>query len=48
MDNGNEKLVYPYHGTSRDLLSAVKSYDMGLSGFTSHPRGRCAAEFCGL
>jgi hypothetical protein len=33
------------YGTSRLLLHAVKSYDMGLSRFTSHPRGRCAADF---
>jgi hypothetical protein len=33
------------HGTSRVLLHAVKSYDMGPSGFASHPKGRCAAEF---
>jgi hypothetical protein len=32
-------------GTSRVLLHAVKSYDMGPSRFTSHPRGRCAADF---
>jgi hypothetical protein len=25
-------------GTSRVLLHAVKSYDMGTSGFTSHPK----------
>jgi hypothetical protein len=31
--------------TSRVLLHAVKSYDMGPSRFTSHPRGRCAADF---
>jgi hypothetical protein len=29
-------------GTSRVHLHAVKSYDMGPSRFTSHPRGRCA------
>jgi hypothetical protein len=32
-------------GTSRVLLHAVKSYDMGPSRFTSYPRGRCAADF---
>jgi hypothetical protein len=32
-------------GTSRVLLHAAKSYDMGPSRFTSHPRGRCAADF---
>jgi hypothetical protein len=32
-------------GTSRVLLHAVKCYDMGPSRFTSHPRGRCAADF---
>jgi hypothetical protein len=31
-------------GTSRVLLHAVKSYDMGPSRFTSHPRGRCAVD----
>jgi hypothetical protein len=25
-------------GTSREILHAVKSYDMGPSGFTSHPK----------
>jgi hypothetical protein len=32
-------------GTSRVLLHAVKSYDVGPSRFTSHPRGRCAVDF---
>jgi hypothetical protein len=32
-------------GTLRVLLHAVKSYDMGPSRFTSHPRGTCAAVF---
>jgi hypothetical protein len=32
-------------GTSRVLLHAVKSYDMGPSRLTSHPKGRCAADF---
>jgi hypothetical protein len=32
-------------GTSKHFLHAVKSYDMGPSGFTSHPRARCAADF---
>jgi hypothetical protein len=32
-------------GTSRVLLHAVKSYYMGPSRFTSHPRGRWAADF---
>jgi hypothetical protein len=32
-------------GTSTVLSQAVKSYDMGPSRFTSHPRGRCAADF---
>jgi hypothetical protein len=32
-------------GTSRILLHAVKSYDVGPSRFTSHPIGRCAADF---
>jgi hypothetical protein len=29
----------------QEFLHAVKSYDMGPSGFTSHPTGRCAADF---
>jgi hypothetical protein len=32
-------------GTSRVLLHAVKCYDMEPPRFTSHPRGRCAADF---
>jgi hypothetical protein len=32
-------------GISRVFLHDVKSYDMGPSRFTSHPRGRCAADF---
>jgi hypothetical protein len=32
-------------GTSRVLLYAVKSYDMGPSRFTSHLRGMWAADF---
>jgi hypothetical protein len=36
--------IHPY-GTSRVLLHDVKSYDMGPSRFTSHPRERCAADF---
>jgi hypothetical protein len=35
-------------GTSRVLFHAVKSYDMGPSRLTSHPRGRCAADFIAL
>jgi hypothetical protein len=35
-------------GTSRVLLHAVKSYDMRSSSFTSHPRGRRAADFIAL
>jgi hypothetical protein len=31
-------------GTLRVLLHAAKPYDMEPSRFTSHPRGRCAAE----
>jgi hypothetical protein len=30
--------------TSRVILHAIKSYDMGPSRFNSHPRGRCAAD----
>jgi hypothetical protein len=32
-------------GNSGVLLHAVKSYNMGPSRFTSHPRGRCATDF---
>jgi hypothetical protein len=39
--------IHP-RGTSGVLLHAVKSYDMGLSRFTSHPRGRCVADFSRL
>jgi hypothetical protein len=35
-------------GTSRVLLHAVKSYDMGPSRFYSHRRARCAADFIAL
>jgi hypothetical protein len=35
-------------GTSRVLLHAVKSYDMGPSRFTFHPRGRCVRIFIAL
>jgi hypothetical protein len=35
-------------GTSRVILHAAKSYDMGPSRFTSHPTGRCAADFITL
>jgi hypothetical protein len=35
-------------GISRVILHAVKSYDMGLSGFNSHPRGRCTADSIAL
>jgi hypothetical protein len=42
---GNENLVFHPHGTSRFILHAVKSYDMGPSGFTSQPKGRCAVDF---
>jgi hypothetical protein len=43
-ERGNFCLIHPC-GISRVLLHAVKSYDMGPSRFTSHPRGRCAADF---
>jgi hypothetical protein len=36
--------IYPC-GTTRFILHAIKSYDMGPSRFTSHPRGRCTADF---
>jgi hypothetical protein len=43
--SGATELVNYRRGTSRVLLHAVKSYDMGPSDFTFHPRGRCAADF---
>jgi hypothetical protein len=47
MGEGEIREILSVHpcGTSRVLLDAVKSYDMGPSRFTSHPRGRCAADF---
>jgi hypothetical protein len=44
---GEEMRMLSIHprGTSRVLLHAVKSYGMGPSRFTSHPRGKCAADF---
>jgi hypothetical protein len=47
---GEEMRILSIHpcGTSRVILYAVKSYDMGPSRFTSHPRGRCAADFIAL
>jgi hypothetical protein len=48
MGEGNENLVYPSRVTSRVLLHAVKSYDMGPSGFTSHPRGSVLRIFIAL
>jgi hypothetical protein len=38
MGEGNENLVYPSPGTSRVLLHAVKSYNLGPSGFTAPPK----------
>jgi hypothetical protein len=47
MGEGEIREILSIHpcGTSRVLLHAVKSYDMGPSRFTSHPRGKCAADF---
>jgi hypothetical protein len=44
---GDEMIILSIRpcGTSRVLLHGVKSYDIGPSRFTSHPRGRCAADF---
>jgi hypothetical protein len=44
---GEEMRILSIHsfGTSRVLLHAVKSYDMGPYRFTFHPRGSCAADF---
>jgi hypothetical protein len=46
MGEGNENLAYPFPWDYKEvLIHAVKSYDMGPSRFTSHPKGRCAADF---
>jgi hypothetical protein len=45
MGEGNENLIYPSLWDFKSFLHAVKSYVMGLSGFTSHLRGRCDADF---
>jgi hypothetical protein len=47
MGEGEMREILSTHprGTSRVLLNTVKSYDMGPSRFTSHPRGKCAADF---
>jgi hypothetical protein len=46
MGEGEMREILSIHPceTSRVLLHAVKSYDMGPSRFTSHTRGRCAEE----
>jgi hypothetical protein len=46
MDEGNERIesIHP-RGTSKVLLNVVKSNDMGLFHFSSHPRGRSAVDF---
>jgi hypothetical protein len=50
MGEGEIREILSIHsrGTSRAPLHAVKSYDMGPSRFTSHPRGRCAEDFIAL
>jgi hypothetical protein len=46
MGEGNDNLVCPFLWDLKRVLShAVKSYNMGPSGFTSHLRGRCAVDF---
>jgi hypothetical protein len=45
MDEEMRILCIHPRGTSRFLLHAVKSYNMGPSRFTSHPRERCSADF---
>jgi hypothetical protein len=45
INSGKEKNLFVPVGLPRVLLHTVKSYDMGPSRFTSHPRGRCAADF---
>jgi hypothetical protein len=45
MGEENENLVYPTLWDLKDILHVLKSYNTGPSSFTSHPRGRCAADF---
>jgi hypothetical protein len=42
---GNDIVVYSSLWGFKSFLHAVKSYDMGPSRFTSHPRWRCGADF---
>jgi hypothetical protein len=46
-DGREETRILSIHpcGISRVLLHPVKSYEMGPSRSTSHPRGMCAADF---
>jgi hypothetical protein len=46
MDEGNKNLVYPSSWDFKSsFLHAVKSSNMGPSGFISHLRELCAADF---
>jgi hypothetical protein len=45
MGEGNKNLVYPAPWDFKGFLHAVKFYDMGPSGFTSHPREIRVADF---
>jgi hypothetical protein len=47
MGEGEMREILSIHpcGTSRVILHAVKSYDMGPSRLTSLPTGRCAVDF---
>jgi hypothetical protein len=42
---GNENLVSSYPCNLKIFLTCHKILRHGTSGFTSHPRGRCAADF---
>jgi hypothetical protein len=50
MGEGEMREILSIHpcGTSRVILHAVKSYDMGPFRFTSHPRGRWLRIFIAL
>jgi hypothetical protein len=48
MGEGNDNLVCPSPWDFKSSLHAVKSYDMGPSGFTFHPRGRLLRIFITL
>jgi hypothetical protein len=45
MDEGNGNLVYPSPLDVKSSFTCRKMLRYGTSGFTSHPRGGCAADF---